>query len=57
MSDEEKSKIDKLAQSHDNLEFTRYLANIKNFNLKRFEELKSYGESKGLLYLNFPTTS
>lgn len=57
MSDEEKSKLDKLAKSKDNLEFTRYLANIKNFNVQRFEELKTYGESIGLLYLNFPTTS
>ena len=57
MSDEEKIKIEALSKSKDNLEFTRYIANIKNFNLTRFEELKEYGEKLGLIYLNFPSSN
>lgn len=57
MSDEEKIKIEALSKNKDNLEFTRYIANIKNFNLTRFNELKEYGEKLGLIYLNFPSSS
>ena len=57
MTDEDKVKLEALAKNKDNLEFTRYVANIKNFNLTRYEELKKYGEKLGLIYLNFPSSN
>ena len=57
MSSEEKVKLESLSKTKDNLEFTRYISNIKNFNLSRFEELKKYGEELGLIYLNFPSSN
>lgn len=57
MSSEEKIKLESLSKTKDNLEFTRYISNIKNFNLSRFEELKKYGEELGLIYLNFPSSN
>ena len=57
MTDEEKIQLEIYAKNKDNLEFTRYISNIKNFNISRYEELKQYGEKLGLIYLNFPSSS
>lgn len=55
--EEDKVKIKAISETKDNLEFTRYLANIKNFNITRFEELKKYGEQLGLIYLSYPSSN
>lgn len=55
--EEDKVKIKAISETKDNLEFTRYLANIKNFNITRFEELKKYGEQLGLTYLSYPSSN